>query len=351
MTPKSSRLAGMVAVAAALIILFARPIGDLARLSFSSDLYSYIPMVPLISVFLIWTGRRALPSGFIPAPRLALIPLSTGLLFLASYGWARSGGWKPELSDYLALMTVSLILLLASGCLFVLGKATLRAIAFPAAFLFLAAPIPSQLHAWIEQFLQHASADTAHLLFWMSGTAVFRQGLVFQLPGFIFEVAPEYRGIPAGSRFPIARIHLRGRSRMQRHPFHARAFHHRLAGGAFVPAHSLEARAARGGRDTCGAVQKRRTNLHHRAALRPLRPGYDRLVYPPARRPDLFCFVACPVLHLPGNPPEIGVSPGCGRWDARCFFSRTLPMIAMRPDRKWDARCFFSRTLPMIAMR
>src|ERR1035438_10185081 len=145
MTPKSSRLAGMVAVAAALIILFARPIGDLARLSFSSDLYSYIPMVPLISVFLIWTGRRALPSGFIPAPRLALIPLSTGLLFLASYGWARSGGWKPELSDYLALMTVSLILLLASGCLFVLGKATLRAIAFPAAFLFLAAPIPSDL--------------------------------------------------------------------------------------------------------------------------------------------------------------------------------------------------------------
>src|ERR1039457_3076981 len=119
---------------------------------------------------------------------------------------------------------------------------------------------------------------------------------------------------------------------MQRHPFHARAFHHRLAGGAFVPAHSLEARAARGGRDTCGAVQKRRTNLHHRAALRPLRPGYDRLVYPPARRPDLFCFVACPVLHLPGNPPEIGVSPGCGRWDARCFFSRTLPMIAMRPS-------------------
>src|ERR1035438_8249549 len=104
MTPKSSRLAGMVAVAAALIILFARPIGDLARLSFSSDLYSYIPMVPLISVFLIWTGRRALPSGFIPAPRLALIPLSTGLLFLASYGWARSGGWKPELSDYLALI-------------------------------------------------------------------------------------------------------------------------------------------------------------------------------------------------------------------------------------------------------
>jgi len=185
----------MLAVAAVIILLFARPIGDLARLSFSSDLFSYIPLIPLISVFLVWTGRRSLPSDFIPSPRLALIPLSAGLLLLASYGWARSMGWKPEVSDYLALMTASLILLLAAGCLFVLGKATLRAIAFPAAFLFLAVPIPSQLHAWIEQSLQRASADAADLLFWMSGTAVFRQGFVFQLPGFTFEVAPECSGI------------------------------------------------------------------------------------------------------------------------------------------------------------
>jgi len=185
----------MVAVAAGLVIIFARPVGDLARLSFSSDLYSYIPLIPLISVYLIWTGRRALPSVFIRSARHALIPLSAGLVLLASYAWARRMGWKPEVSDYLALMMVSLILLLAAGCLFVLGKATLRAIAFPAAFLFLAAPIPSRLHDGIEQFLQRASADAAHLLFWMSGTPVFRQDFVFHLPGFSFEVAPECSGI------------------------------------------------------------------------------------------------------------------------------------------------------------
>ena len=195
MTPKSFGLAKMVAVTAALVILFARPISDLARVSMSSDLYSYIPLVPLISAFLVWTKRRALPSVFVPAPRLALIPLSAGLLLLASYWGARGMGWTPEASDYLALMILSLIALMAAGCLFILGEATLRAIAFPGAFLLFAAPIPSRLHDWIEQWLQYASADAAHLMFSVSGTALFRQGLVFHLPGFVFEVAPECSGI------------------------------------------------------------------------------------------------------------------------------------------------------------
>jgi exosortase C (VPDSG-CTERM-specific) len=195
MTPNSFRMAEMVAVVVALVAIFALPIADLARASLSSDLYSYIPLVPLISAFLIWTNRRALPQVFVPARRLALVPLSAGLLLLASYGLARRSGWNPETSDYLALMTVALILLMAAACLFCLGKATLRAIAFPALFLLLAAPIPSTLHDLIERFLQRASADAAGLLFLISGTPVFRQDFVFNLPGFSIEVAPECSGI------------------------------------------------------------------------------------------------------------------------------------------------------------
>jgi exosortase len=58
-----------------------------------------------------------------------------------------------------------------------------------------AAPIPSHLHDWIEQFLQHASADVSDLMFWLSGTPVLREGLVFHLPGYSIEVAPECSGI------------------------------------------------------------------------------------------------------------------------------------------------------------
>ena len=88
-----------------------------------------------------------------------------------------------------------LILFLIAGCLLVLGKATFQSIAFPVCFLFFAVPIPSGLHSLIERFLQHESADAADLLFWISGTPVFRQDLVFHLPGFSFEVAPECSGI------------------------------------------------------------------------------------------------------------------------------------------------------------
>ena len=60
-------------------------------------------------------------------------------------------GWTPEVGDNAAMAIVSFTALLAAGCLFVLGKAALRAIAFPRVFLLFAARIPSRLHDWIEQ--------------------------------------------------------------------------------------------------------------------------------------------------------------------------------------------------------
>jgi exosortase C (VPDSG-CTERM-specific) len=195
MTHKSFRLVELLVVVAAIVGVFLVPLRDLLRLSLSDELYSYIPLIPLISGFLIWMDRRRLPTAYASSPGLAFYPLSAGLALLALYGVARRNGWAPELSDYLAVMVASLILLLAASCLFVLGKAVFRAIAFPAAFLFFAMPIPSGLHDLIERFLQHESADAADLLFWISGTPVFRQDLVFHLPGFSFQVAPECSGI------------------------------------------------------------------------------------------------------------------------------------------------------------
>jgi exosortase C (VPDSG-CTERM-specific) len=62
-------------------------------------------------------------------------------------------------------------------------------------FLILTAPFPVFLQSWIEHALQHGSADVAAVLFRLSGTPISRQGLVFDLPGFRFHVAPECSGI------------------------------------------------------------------------------------------------------------------------------------------------------------
>src|SRR5207237_10807432 len=71
----------------------------------------------------------------------------------------------------------------------------LRCLAFPLGILVLLAPFPAFFTHGLETFLQHASADAAGALFSLSGATVFRQGLVFQLPGIVLEVARECSGL------------------------------------------------------------------------------------------------------------------------------------------------------------
>jgi hypothetical protein len=54
------RVTGLMAVTVILIICFSRPLYDLAWYSLHRELYSYIPLIPLISLYLIWSKRRSL---------------------------------------------------------------------------------------------------------------------------------------------------------------------------------------------------------------------------------------------------------------------------------------------------
>jgi exosortase len=55
--------------------------------------------------------------------------------------------------------------------------------------------MPTALTKGIEVFLQHGSAEVAHVLFNLSGTPNFRTDLLFQLPRISLMVAPECSGI------------------------------------------------------------------------------------------------------------------------------------------------------------
>jgi exosortase C (VPDSG-CTERM-specific) len=92
-------------------------------------------------------------------------------------------------------MIFAFISLMICGCLLCLGSQLTKAIWFPIGFLFLMVPLPSSVMAGIEVFLQYASAEAAHVLFKLFGTPVFREGLVFTLPGLVIEVAQECSGI------------------------------------------------------------------------------------------------------------------------------------------------------------
>jgi exosortase C (VPDSG-CTERM-specific) len=183
------------AIAGALGILYARPILALVRFSLSNDLYSYIPLIPLTSLWLVWTRKGSLNIAANPDRRCALFPAAAGVALIAAYWLGMQSGWMPDISDYLALMVASLLLFFLGGCFLVLGSGTIRAMAFPLAFLIFMAPLPASLHDGIERMLQVASAYTAHGIFWVCFTPALQEGTSFHLPGFSLEVAPECSGI------------------------------------------------------------------------------------------------------------------------------------------------------------
>jgi len=87
------------------------------------------------------------------------------------------------------------VFFIAGSATWILGQATLRALAFPLTFLVFMIPFPTAVRTGLETFLQHGSAEVAHLLFKLAGTTVFYNDLIFRLRGINLEVAPECSGI------------------------------------------------------------------------------------------------------------------------------------------------------------
>lgn len=177
----------------ALVLLtaaFGLPLYQLFRFALGSALYSYVVLVPFISLCLIWLRRGTPLPASLPDRRLAILPLLGGGALLA----IRLAG-EPDPEDALALVILAFALLLISACACFLGRRTMRALAFPLGFLVFMAPLPTALSTWMETQLQQASASAAYGLFRAGGATVFRQENLFQLPGINLFVAPECSGI------------------------------------------------------------------------------------------------------------------------------------------------------------
>jgi exosortase C (VPDSG-CTERM-specific) len=179
---------------AILVVCFGRPLFDLLRLAAKDDLYSYIPLIPLISVYLVWLQKKKLPHFSEPARKLASFIFAGGLAAIAGYLFVvRSASLANE--DYLALTIFAFLLFFTGTCCLFLGRKMSRAIAFPIGLLVFMIPFPEFVRHGIEAFLQHGSAAVADGLFKLSGMPVYQDGLMFRLPGFNLEVAPECSGI------------------------------------------------------------------------------------------------------------------------------------------------------------
>jgi exosortase C (VPDSG-CTERM-specific) len=189
------RLTGLAVVSALVLLCFAKPLYSLVRFASQDDMYSYILLVPFVSVYLISFNRHNLSWDPQPTLGAALVPSLAGLGILGGYYLAVGSGWHFQLEDYLCVMMLSLVFLLQACALVFAGWRMMRRVTFPVAFLFFLAPLPAVMFHSIESLLQNGSADVADWLLSLSGMPVLRQGTFFQLPAFSLEVAPECSGI------------------------------------------------------------------------------------------------------------------------------------------------------------
>ena len=191
------RYAKLIAVLAlALALCFALPLLHLVEFAIQSDLYSYVLIVPFVSVYLAWLKKDELAKmTFRPALIPAVGTLGTGMILLAVYGAHGALHWNWFQQDVLCVAALSFVCLFLSGTIFLTGRNALRLIPFPLAFLFLMAPLPSFVEAAVENFLQHVSASAAYGMLRLAGMPLLQDGTTFKMPGLSINVAPECSGI------------------------------------------------------------------------------------------------------------------------------------------------------------
>ena len=214
-----ARLRGFLLSVIALLLFFSWPLLRLLRYALSSDLYSYIILIPFVSGYLIWNKRKALPTLSRPNQEFTFFTWIAGMAVLGVYLAKAFSGDNLAVEDSLAFLTLSFLLLFWGLCSWFLGKQALRSMAFPLGFLIFLIPFPVLLRFWIETFLQYCSAYAALALFDMTGIPVFYSDLTFQLPNITLLVAPECSGIHSSLALLITSIlagHLFLRSNWKR---------------------------------------------------------------------------------------------------------------------------------------
>jgi exosortase C (VPDSG-CTERM-specific) len=188
----SRRVLAFLFFTAGLLAAFARSLASLAVHAAGSELHSHILLIPFVAAYLIYIRRRQLPKEYSSSPGWAAAPLIVGLAAVA-VALVKSSSLSHN--DYLALMALSFVCLLATGGFLFLGRKWMSAAAFPFAFLIFMVPMPDAMAEALETASKLASAEAANLFFNLTGTPVLRDGRVFQLPNIVIEVAQECSGI------------------------------------------------------------------------------------------------------------------------------------------------------------
>jgi exosortase len=161
-------------------------------LALQNDTFTYIPLIPVVSAYLIYTERKTIffsPSygWMIGGP---LIVLGAACLAVARFNF-----FEMRPINQISLLMLAFVFIWAGAFAIFFGSRSLRAASFPLLFLLFAIPIPEPTLSQIILLLQQGSASATAAIFQMFNVPFVRQDLVFELPGVAIRIAEECSGI------------------------------------------------------------------------------------------------------------------------------------------------------------
>src|SRR5208282_917322 len=165
---------------------------ELASTTLENDTYSHIPLIPLVSLFLVYSERQRIFSRLSSGWKVGSSLL---LAAAACFALGKLNPWGGNVENGLSVAMLATVLAWAGAFALFFGANALREASFPFLFLVFMIPIPEPLLSRTILFLQEQSANAAALFFRISGIPVFREGFIFTLPGVSIRVAEECSGI------------------------------------------------------------------------------------------------------------------------------------------------------------
>jgi exosortase len=170
-------------------IVFRATLLELVEVSTHSEC-SYIPLIPLISAFLILVRRDSIFEKAGTSPWLGSCIAAGGVvLWLARDHFSMDSRTRLELSALSVVTTWWGLFILCYG-----PQAVRRAL-LPLCLLLFMIPAPERVLNTVIGFLQYRSAVLSCELFRVVGVPALREGTAIYLSGVAIEVAPECSGI------------------------------------------------------------------------------------------------------------------------------------------------------------
>lgn len=165
----------------------------LFRLVRYNDTFSQIPLIPLVSLYLIYEHRKKIFAEVSFDWILGAALIVPGLILV---GVARLDLLHLSATNPQSLLVFAMVLVWLGAFALFFGKRAFWAASFPLFFLLLMVPIPEPLLSKIISSLQAGSSDMAAIFFRIARVPFLRRpGFIFDLPGVSIQVAEECSGI------------------------------------------------------------------------------------------------------------------------------------------------------------